>query len=279
MTVDEIADTADQANQLGTLWVLLTDGEPLLRPDFAEIYLMPILKGLLISVFTNATLIREEHIQLFTKYPPRDMEISIYGGDQATYEAVTRTPGSFKALLRGLDALFQAGIRPHLKAMAMHANFQNLQSIPALSQAHSDEYCRFGPVRHLRYDRDEGRNQEIRAQRLGKTCARCSLHPYHNQDYLNACGKCPIVNLCLNCPAHAFNKSLRILLTCHLQYVLSSLNNVFCKAIMNIRWRHQTDAAMVMLIVEPRNEMTCSQASTWLAAKSLWIVRTILHGS
>src|SRR5512136_2028929 len=71
LTLGEIEHIADQAVEMGAVWVLLTGGEPLIRRDFADIYLMLKRKGLLVSVFTNATIIRKEHIELFKKYPPR----------------------------------------------------------------------------------------------------------------------------------------------------------------------------------------------------------------
>jgi MoaA/NifB/PqqE/SkfB family radical SAM enzyme len=66
----EIMDIARQAVDMGALWCLITGGEPLLRHDFAEIYTGLKRMGLLVSVFTNATLISHEHIRLFQTYPP-----------------------------------------------------------------------------------------------------------------------------------------------------------------------------------------------------------------
>ena len=109
LTVAEIADIASQAVCLGAVWCLLTGGEPLLRSDFAEIYMILKRKGLLVSVFTNATLISEEHVALFRKYPPRDIEVTVYGVTGETYEVVTRRPGSFGRFLKGLDLLLGAG--------------------------------------------------------------------------------------------------------------------------------------------------------------------------
>ena len=54
---------------MGALWCLLTGGEPLLREDFAEIYLGLKRLGLLVSVFTNACLVTPEHVELFQKVP------------------------------------------------------------------------------------------------------------------------------------------------------------------------------------------------------------------
>ena len=59
LSLEEIKEIADEAVSLGTLWCLITGGEPLLREDFSDIYLYLKRKGLLISVFTNATLVTD----------------------------------------------------------------------------------------------------------------------------------------------------------------------------------------------------------------------------
>ena len=86
LSLAEISRIADEAVSLGVVWCLITGGEPLLRDDFCDLYLALKRKGLLLSVFTNATLINEEHIRLFKRYPPRDIEVSVYGVAQETYE-------------------------------------------------------------------------------------------------------------------------------------------------------------------------------------------------
>ncbi len=166
LTLPEINAIADQAVALGAMWVLISGGEPLLREDFPEIYLALKRKGLLVSVFTNATLLRDKHIELFKKYPPRDIEITVYGASQETYERVTRRPGSFAAFTDGLNRLLENGVKVRLKAMAIRSNFHELTAIAAFCRAHTKDYFRFDPQLHLRFDRDEGRNDEIRAERL-----------------------------------------------------------------------------------------------------------------
>ncbi|KKL06923.1 hypothetical protein LCGC14_2591200 [marine sediment metagenome] len=65
----EIRDIVDETVQMGCFWWLITGGEPLVREDFVDIYLYLKKKGLLTSVFTNATLITPELVSLFKKYP------------------------------------------------------------------------------------------------------------------------------------------------------------------------------------------------------------------
>jgi len=166
LTLPEISDIADQAVELGAMWVLISGGEPLLREDFQELYLCLKRKGLLVSVFTNATLLSNEHIALFKKYPPRDIEVTVYGTTQETYERVTRRPGSFAAFTSGLNRLLESGVKVRLKAMAIRSNFQELPEIAAFCRTHTKDYFRFDPQLHLRFDRNVARNKEIRAERL-----------------------------------------------------------------------------------------------------------------
>jgi len=59
LSVERIDAIAREAVQLGTVWCLLTGGDPLLRHDFEEIYLRLKKMGLLVSVFTTGTRITD----------------------------------------------------------------------------------------------------------------------------------------------------------------------------------------------------------------------------
>lgn len=166
LSIAQISDIADQAVAMGSLWCLITGGEPLLREDFTEIYLLLKKKGLLVSVFTNACLVTPKIVELFKKYPPRDMEVTVYGVTRATYEKVAHKPGSYEAFRRGLDLLLQGGIKVRLKAMAMRSNFHELPAIAAFCRQRTKDYFRFDPQLHFRFDGDGRRNQEILAERL-----------------------------------------------------------------------------------------------------------------
>lgn len=166
LTVTEILGIATQAADMGAMWCLITGGEPLLRQDFAEIYLGLKRLGLLVSVFTNATLINEELIALFKKYPPRDIEVTVYGVTQKTWEAVTRRTGSFEKFMNGLESLVAEGTRIRLKTMALQSNLHEQEEIAAFCRARTKDYFRFDPQLHLRFDGDPLRNDEIRAERL-----------------------------------------------------------------------------------------------------------------
>lgn len=162
----QIEQIADQAVAMGSLWCLITGGEPLLRADFPEVYLMLKQKGLLLAVYTNACLITDKHIELFTKFPPREIEVTIYGITAETYERVTRCAGSYDTFRRGLDLLIKNGLKVRLKAMALRSNVSELPEITAFCRRYTKDYFRFDPLLHLRYDGNTTRNEEIKSERL-----------------------------------------------------------------------------------------------------------------
>jgi radical SAM protein with 4Fe4S-binding SPASM domain len=166
LPLEQLRPIIDQAVNLGALWCLITGGEPLLRSDFPEIYSYLKKKGLLVTVFTNAEKVEPAHVRMFRRYPPRSLEVTVYGVTAATYERVTRQPGSFQRFQKGLDRLLAAGLPVHLKTMALRSNLHELAQIRRFCREKSRSRYRFDPFLHLRYDRDSGRNREIIEERL-----------------------------------------------------------------------------------------------------------------
>jgi radical SAM protein with 4Fe4S-binding SPASM domain len=166
LSSEEIKELVDEAVSMGALWCLITGGEPLLREDFSSVYLHLKKRGLLISVFTNATLVRQEHVRLFQKYPPRDIEVTAYGATQETYEQVTRRAGSYAAFMRGLTLLIESRVKVRLKAMALRSNLHEIPEISRFCRERTKDYFRLDPFLHLRYDGNPERNEEIRSERL-----------------------------------------------------------------------------------------------------------------
>jgi radical SAM protein with 4Fe4S-binding SPASM domain len=122
--VDEIVDE-------GCLFVLFTGGEVLVRPDFADLYLHARSRGLLVTIFTNGTLITDKVADLLAEHPPEKVEISLYGLSQETYERVTRVPGSFERCLAGIRRLIERGVPLTLKTMALTWNHHEVEAMEA----------------------------------------------------------------------------------------------------------------------------------------------------
>jgi radical SAM protein with 4Fe4S-binding SPASM domain len=111
-------------------------------------------------------LVAKDHIRLFRHYPPRDIEVSVYGIRKSTYESVTRSPGNYEKFLKGLSLLQQSGLRIRLKTMALRSNYTELAEISKFCRQRTKDTFRFDPFLHLRYDGDPIRNEEIKSERL-----------------------------------------------------------------------------------------------------------------
>ena len=70
LNLEQWKKIADQAENAGMLYLLLTGGEPFLWPDFWELYMYLSKKGFLISINSNGSLIDEGVIEQLKERPP-----------------------------------------------------------------------------------------------------------------------------------------------------------------------------------------------------------------
>lgn len=140
MESSRIFSVIDEITEAGCLYFLITGGEPLVRPDFPDIYQRAKMNGLLVTVFTNATIISDSIAELFTELPPRLVEISLYGATAETYEKITRVPGSYEKCLEGIRRLIAKGIRVRLKTILMTINRHEFIAIEKIANAFGVEF-------------------------------------------------------------------------------------------------------------------------------------------
>jgi len=125
----EWIDMARQVKQAGTLGLLLTGGEPLLRPDFAEIYSEIASMGFVLSIYTNATLITDEIFDLFRKLPPHNIGVTVYGASGKTYRLVTGSSDAYDRMLEGVDRLRRLPSRLTVRTTIIKDNLEDLDRI------------------------------------------------------------------------------------------------------------------------------------------------------
>jgi len=123
----------DDVTKAGCLFLLITGGEPLLRDDFVDIYRYAKRKGLLVTVFTNGTSIRDEVLDVWEDLPPQTIEISLYGATAATYETITGIRGSYERCVRGIERLLERRLNVRLKTVLMTDNRHEFEAIKAMA--------------------------------------------------------------------------------------------------------------------------------------------------
>jgi len=132
LTTDEWKDILRQAANLGTLTVRFTGGEPLLRDDFADLYLFARRLGMKVLLFTNARFITPKLADLLARMPPlAPIEITVYGMSPASYEAVTCISGSYGEFRRGVGLLWQKRVPFIVKGALLPPNKMEIAEFEA----------------------------------------------------------------------------------------------------------------------------------------------------
>jgi len=122
-------ELARQAVDNGMIFLLLTGGEMFLRPDFFELYTPLTRLGLMLTLFTNGTLITDVIAGRLAEAPPSRTEITLCGATAATYEAVTGVPGSYARCCGGIEALVKHRVPLGLKSTLTRRNVGELEAM------------------------------------------------------------------------------------------------------------------------------------------------------
>ena len=163
MTTGQVKRVLTEAVSLGCLRVRFTGGEPLLRPDFEELYVFARKLGLKVLLFTNARPLTPALADLLARIPPLiTVEVTVYGMRPESYEAVSRVPGSFSQFKRGVDLLLDRKIPFVVKAALLPPNRAEVlefeawaRTIPWMDKPPS--YSMFFDLRNRRDDPEKDR--------------------------------------------------------------------------------------------------------------------------
>ena len=124
----------DEAIKEGLTELSFTGGECTLHPDFCGIYSYAYNQGLQIYIMTNAVHITREIFDLWKKYPPSSISITIYGSSADTYERLCGDRNAYKKAYHNIRRLDEAGFNLQLKYTAVRENLMDMLS--------ADRFCR-----------------------------------------------------------------------------------------------------------------------------------------
>ena len=160
LTAAQWLSIGKEAADAGTVFLLLTGGEPLLRRDFAEIYTGLKKLGMMISVNTNGSLITGDTAALFEKNPPMRLNISLYAD---TPEGYRRQCGAdaYENVVSNIRRMKAAGVQIKLNVSFTEYNADRFREIAALVRE-LDLHCQtsvymYPPVRRTSPTAAQGR--------------------------------------------------------------------------------------------------------------------------
>lgn len=120
---------ARKMRDMGTLFVLLTGGEPLLHPGFEQIYLGLKELGIYITINTNGTLMNERIADMMARDLPRRVNITLYGASRETYGRICGYPDGFDKTLAAVKMLTERKVPVKLNGSLTPDNRDEMQQL------------------------------------------------------------------------------------------------------------------------------------------------------
>lgn len=123
-------EIARQAKEMGALNVTITGGEPLLHPEFWEIYRELNQMGFLITLLSNGSLIDEGVMEKFRQFGlPYSVKLTLYGTSDETYLRTCGCADGFQRVKKAVELLQGAGVPVNMTATIVRENAADLQEI------------------------------------------------------------------------------------------------------------------------------------------------------
>lgn len=121
----------DQISKVGNPVVILTGGEPLLRPDIFELARHGNRKGLRMVMAPNGTLITEAIAREMAEAGIQRISISLDGATKESHDRFRQVDGAFEGALRGIKWAKQANVDFQINTTI---TLQNLEEMPKIQE-------------------------------------------------------------------------------------------------------------------------------------------------
>jgi radical SAM protein with 4Fe4S-binding SPASM domain len=128
LTTAEAEALIDDLAALGTPVLLLSGGEPLLRPDLLQLAAYAAHRGLRPVLSTNGTLITAEAAKALKAAGVAYVGVSL-DGDRETHDRMRQCPGAFDAALAGIAHAQAAGLRAGVRMTVTRDNLADLDHV------------------------------------------------------------------------------------------------------------------------------------------------------
>ena len=134
LTLADLERVFAQARGLGTLFLTLSGGEPMVRRDFFPILRSACAHGFAVKLKTNGTMIREPESEAFADLGVHQVQISVYSDNPGTHDRITKLPGSFRRSMEAITLLRNHGIPVVIADPLMRANIADYAKVQKLAE-------------------------------------------------------------------------------------------------------------------------------------------------
>lgn len=176
-TADEWLDIARQCRDEGTLYLLLTGGEPFFYKDFKYLFTELKKMGFILSINSNGTMLDDDMLDWLIQNPPNKINITMYGASNETYKRLCNSPDGYTRVTHAIRRLKQAGITVVINASLTPNNIDDYEKIfnfakEVKANLRATSYM-FPPIRR---DKESfGKNERFTPKDAGKYAVKISV--------------------------------------------------------------------------------------------------------
>jgi heme b synthase len=175
LTTDECLRVMDNIASFSKPVIILTGGEPLLRPDIFDLAGYGSNKGLRMVMATNGTLFTEKIVQEIKSAGIQRVSISLDGPDAETHDAFRKVRGSFEGSLKGIEMAKKGGLEFQINTTITQANLRLIPEILNLAVG-------LGAVaHHIFLLVPTGRGRDLKDQEISALDYEKTLHWFYEQ--------------------------------------------------------------------------------------------------
>lgn len=131
LTKEECFRVLNEIGEIGKPIIILTGGEPLLRPDIFEIAEYGNALGFRMTMAVNGTLLTPEKAEKMVQVGIQRISVSIDGATASSHDAFRRVDGAFEGALGGIANARRAGLDFQINTTITK---QNLEELPAIQE-------------------------------------------------------------------------------------------------------------------------------------------------
>ncbi|WP_435009217.1 radical SAM protein [Tundrisphaera lichenicola] len=133
LNLERLRDLARELAEMGTMHVIVTGGEPLVRSDIFPILESFRAQGLGLTLYTNGHKVTDEVADRLAGLIST-AEISVLAGDEAVHDLLARVPGAFRRTIRAIEELSRRGVDVLVKTPLLRPGYSTLKALEGRMQ-------------------------------------------------------------------------------------------------------------------------------------------------
>jgi radical SAM protein with 4Fe4S-binding SPASM domain len=134
LNTEEIKKLLDRLDEIGTISLHFTGGEPFVRKDFLDILEHANRHNFSITILTNATLIDRDLANKLSRINIHSVQVSLDGAKSETHDKIRGIAGAFDLTIRGIKNLIENEIKVSIATTFSKNNINEVEEIYELTK-------------------------------------------------------------------------------------------------------------------------------------------------